>query len=476
MNHARKIFSLFFLMSLLSFSVAFAGSSGLDDLYAQELGITFRMQSAPIDEAYQKKKKRMLEIAERKYNNLLNIKERTRGYGKQSDLINELLPWEVDFVGEDLFRYYETMGYLYWEQLDYENAQVCFGKMSAIHNEGLSIMFLGVARWLDFLMMLRNGYCYLRGDTKEDFQQRFVRNMEIIDRLIPERGQPLKQKNKEKNRRRRGGSAFDNNKLPWTIDTQHEWAQTLQRKMQELRDLDYNFSHQQGLFNTVEESVRTKSENWLKRNEPTNGTQEIFHILMDQISRLRAQALRDMANTSTSWLSIPYISRPSLAVAGNPNRQQALKDVEDRKQKLEAARARKLERRANLQTDMKEKGPETEDESTQKADIPVHFAGGKEGTFAQKLFEAEGTDTLGNLIQIKAAEMLSVFAVSRGIQDLVDNMYATGKSKSGLNLEKLHGENRWSIRVNDQYRICFNWDHKHQCWQGLWFGDYHKQK
>jgi proteic killer suppression protein len=46
-------------------------------------------------------------------------------------------------------------------------------------------------------------------------------------------------------------------------------------------------------------------------------------------------------------------------------------------------------------------------------------------------------------------------------------------ARRGNRLEKLGGdrEGQWSIRVTDQWRVCFRWDDGHA--HAVWFGDYH---
>ncbi len=56
--------------------------------------------------------------------------------------------------------------------------------------------------------------------------------------------------------------------------------------------------------------------------------------------------------------------------------------------------------------------------------------------------------------------------------DLAKSLGDLGGS-SGLNLEKLSGDRAgmWSIRINKQYRICFNW--KEDCAEEVEIVDYH---
>jgi toxin HigB-1 len=59
-------------------------------------------------------------------------------------------------------------------------------------------------------------------------------------------------------------------------------------------------------------------------------------------------------------------------------------------------------------------------------------------------------------------------AVARSAKRKLDLMHAAVhvddlRSPPGNRLEKLHGDRagQWSIRVNDQWRICFRWDGRH---------------
>lgn len=463
-----KTISFYTLLSIFISTFVFAGSSGLDEMYADELKRTFRMQRPSTDQKeYLSKVERLNFIEEHKKDPDM---KKIRGF------IAELVPLEAFFVGEELEGYYGTLGYLYRRDYAFEKAIECDMKLTLSPSllcswfNRFSIYFDGLVIWVRVMSAKMNG------ESVEENNRRMARyHGAFYNIMIAKRDEP-KGKRKEKDRRRGGNSTFSDDKPPWTLETQHQWARTLQVKMKELQDLDYTFSSEKSLFEQLEENVRMTSESWFKMSQPSKRADERYLIFMDQMSRLRAQALREMSKTTSSWVSIPFITGPSISVAGNSMRQSATEDETKRQQRLKKARERKLARRASLQNDRKEKRLEQIDEAEDKIDISVNFAGGKEGKFAQQLFDEAGAGTLANFIQIQAAEMLSVFAISKGIQDLVENMYAADRSSTGLNLEKLQGESRWSIRVNDQYRICFNWDDEHQCWRGLWFGDYHKQK
>jgi toxin HigB-1 len=65
-----------------------------------------------------------------------------------------------------------------------------------------------------------------------------------------------------------------------------------------------------------------------------------------------------------------------------------------------------------------------------------------------------GTSRKWGSIARSAARKLEAIDFASAIEDL--------KSPPGNRLEKLKGERQgqWSIRVNDQFRICFRWDGK----------------
>jgi len=64
-----------------------------------------------------------------------------------------------------------------------------------------------------------------------------------------------------------------------------------------------------------------------------------------------------------------------------------------------------------------------------------------------------------------AARRLQALDYASAVEDL--------KNPPGNRLEKLKGdrEGQWSIRINDQYRVCFRWDGK-DAWD-VEIADYH---
>jgi toxin HigB-1 len=70
----------------------------------------------------------------------------------------------------------------------------------------------------------------------------------------------------------------------------------------------------------------------------------------------------------------------------------------------------------------------------------------------------------GKIARVAARRMQAIDFAS-AIEDLIN--------PPGNRLEKLKGDRkgRWSIRINDQYRVCFRWDGK-DAW-GVGIVDYH---
>jgi proteic killer suppression protein len=70
----------------------------------------------------------------------------------------------------------------------------------------------------------------------------------------------------------------------------------------------------------------------------------------------------------------------------------------------------------------------------------------------------------GNVARI-AARRLQAIDFASAIEDLLN--------PPGNRLEKLKGDRKgwWSIRINDQYRVCFRWDDK-DAWE-VGIVDYH---
>ena len=70
---------------------------------------------------------------------------------------------------------------------------------------------------------------------------------------------------------------------------------------------------------------------------------------------------------------------------------------------------------------------------------------------AEKIFNLQRSSKLPHEIQQSALRKLRMVHRSVTVQDL--------RVPPANRLEKLHGdrEGRWSIRINDQWRICFEW-------------------
>jgi proteic killer suppression protein len=70
----------------------------------------------------------------------------------------------------------------------------------------------------------------------------------------------------------------------------------------------------------------------------------------------------------------------------------------------------------------------------------------------------------GKIARVAARRLLSIDFAS-AIEDLIH--------PPGNRLEKLKGDRKgqWSIRINDQYRVCFRWDGK-DAWE-VGIVDYH---
>ncbi len=71
---------------------------------------------------------------------------------------------------------------------------------------------------------------------------------------------------------------------------------------------------------------------------------------------------------------------------------------------------------------------------------------------AEKLFQRERSRRLPVEIQTNARRKLEILNAAASIQDL--------RNPPSNHLEKLKGDRRgrYSIRINDQWRICFYWD------------------
>jgi proteic killer suppression protein len=72
----------------------------------------------------------------------------------------------------------------------------------------------------------------------------------------------------------------------------------------------------------------------------------------------------------------------------------------------------------------------------------------------RKIFERQRSKKLPGDIQDRAYLRLVMIHKSTSIRDL--------RTPPGNNLEKLGGDRagQWSIRINDQWRICFEWQNE----------------
>lgn len=73
----------------------------------------------------------------------------------------------------------------------------------------------------------------------------------------------------------------------------------------------------------------------------------------------------------------------------------------------------------------------------------------------EKLYRGISTRRLPTAIQRTARRKLIYIDESENVDDL--------KAPPGNKLHKLSGtrDGQWSIRINNQWRICFNWSDKH---------------
>jgi proteic killer suppression protein len=82
-----------------------------------------------------------------------------------------------------------------------------------------------------------------------------------------------------------------------------------------------------------------------------------------------------------------------------------------------------------------------------------------------RLFEGNPVRQVHAELARQAQKRLVLVHRARSLADLA--------ARPGNRLEKLTGdrEGQWSIRVTDQWRVCFRWDAggAHE----VWFGDYH---
>ena len=82
----------------------------------------------------------------------------------------------------------------------------------------------------------------------------------------------------------------------------------------------------------------------------------------------------------------------------------------------------------------------------------------------QRVYMTGRSRKLGRIARV-AARRINAIDFAAALEDL--------RSPPGNRLEKLHGEREgyYSIRVNDQYRVCFRWEGKDAWEVGL--VDYH---
>lgn len=74
-------------------------------------------------------------------------------------------------------------------------------------------------------------------------------------------------------------------------------------------------------------------------------------------------------------------------------------------------------------------------------------------TETEAVFRTGKSRRMGQIARI-AARRLQALDFASALEDL--------KNPPGNRLEKLKGDrkNQWSIRINDQFRVCFSWDGK----------------
>jgi toxin HigB-1 len=90
-------------------------------------------------------------------------------------------------------------------------------------------------------------------------------------------------------------------------------------------------------------------------------------------------------------------------------------------------------------------------------------------SFADKrtaaVFREQPAKGVGNAVARSAKRKLDLLHAAVRVEDLL--------SHPGNRLEKLRGDRagQWSIRVNDQWRICFRWDGRNA--QDVVLADYH---
>lgn len=85
----------------------------------------------------------------------------------------------------------------------------------------------------------------------------------------------------------------------------------------------------------------------------------------------------------------------------------------------------------------------------------------------QALFEGTGCHKRFRAFQAQAERKLQMLNSAEALKDLL--------SPPGNRLEALSGnlDGKWSIRINDQYRVVFQWDEGENCARRVYIDDYH---
>ena len=85
----------------------------------------------------------------------------------------------------------------------------------------------------------------------------------------------------------------------------------------------------------------------------------------------------------------------------------------------------------------------------------------------QALFEGAGCHKRFRAFQAQAERKLQMLNSAEALKDL--------RSPPGNRLEALSGnlDGKWSIRINDQYRVVFEWDEGENSARRVYIDDYH---
>lgn len=85
----------------------------------------------------------------------------------------------------------------------------------------------------------------------------------------------------------------------------------------------------------------------------------------------------------------------------------------------------------------------------------------------QALFEGTGCHKRFRAFQTQAERKLQMLNSAEAVKDL--------RSPPGNRLETLSGNlnGKWSIRINDQFRLVFEWDEEENRASGVYIDDYH---